>query len=63
MPLPKSPPTFAPRELKVGLGYYVLVTWPDGRPQHINGFKSEAAALAWIESKSQGWLEQNSASN
>jgi hypothetical protein len=55
MSQPKTSPTFGTRELKVGL-YYVLVTWPDGRPEHVNGFKSEAAALAWIESESKGWL-------
>jgi hypothetical protein len=50
--------TFEPRELKDGSGWYVLVTYPDGPPEHIPDFASEVEARDWIASNAQDWLKR-----
>ena len=44
----KHLPTFEISESKGG-GYLVLVTWPEGPEQQLDGFASVEAARAWIE--------------
>jgi len=33
------------------------VTWPDLREQYLDGFQSFAETVAWVNGKSQAWLE------
>ncbi len=51
--------TFEPHKTEDGTGYYILVTWPDGRTARIGGlFKDETAALDWIRLGSRAWIAQ-----
>jgi len=49
-------PTLEPRALKDRSGWYVLLTWPSGADEQINGFAAEAEAQTWIEHESQAWI-------
>jgi hypothetical protein len=40
----RDPGAFQPYRDKVGNGYSILVTWPDGRIQHVHGFPFEIEA-------------------
>jgi hypothetical protein len=52
-------PTFSAVPSKAGSEWYVLVSWHDGRvPEHVSGFQSEEAALAWITKESPEWLQK-----
>ena len=42
-------PKFTPEPDKVGLGWCVIATWPDGLRIVIPGFGSEEQARRWIE--------------
>jgi len=44
-----SGPTAKPKPLKDGSGWYVKVTWPDGRVDLFDKFGSETMARDWIE--------------
>ena len=56
-PAPASPtPTMTPRQLKFFSEWYVVVAWPDGREQRVNGFDSEAHARGWIDQESEAWI-------
>jgi len=37
-------------------GYLVLVTWPKGPEQQLDGFGSVEAARAWIEEDGPNWI-------
>jgi len=52
--------TFKPVEWKILPEWYVLATFPDGKELRISGFKTEAAASAWIASGSAYWLKEHS---
>lgn len=52
-------PTLEVRELKDGSAYYVLVTWPDGMEQQVNGFSNREEAHLWIEHDSDAWLARH----
>jgi hypothetical protein len=54
--MPKSQPSFDPRRLNAGSGWYVCVSWSYGQIEHVNGFASEHEAKAWIDAKSKDWL-------
>ena len=41
---------------RIGGGYYVRVTMPDGRVERIEGFEIEADAAKWIRNESVVWL-------
>jgi hypothetical protein len=49
--------TFEPAKMQVGLGWYVLVTFPDGEKTQIYDFNTKAEARDWIANKSASWLE------
>ena len=51
----KSRPTFEISESKDG-GYVVVVTWPEGPEQQLDGFASVEAARAWIEEDGPNWI-------
>jgi hypothetical protein len=50
--------TFDPKPQRSGTGWYVVATYPDGRQEHILGFKTEAEAVEWLaSSRCQAWLK------
>ena len=57
--MPKSAEkiTFDLKPLKVGEGWYIVVTYPGGMQEHIPGFHSVAEAEVWLSGKGrQTWL-------
>ena len=38
--------------------WYVLVTWPAGSKDRIDGFENEAHARGWIAQESAAWIEK-----
>jgi hypothetical protein len=46
--------TMEPRQLKDLSGW--LIVWPTGPEQHVSGFRTEAAARAWIKKESKPWI-------
>ena len=52
-------PRFAPRPEKLGDGWLVIVTWPDGVQQQVAGFKTEGEAEDWIRKDAFAWLQQH----
>ena len=56
--MPKSADkiSFDLKPLKVGEGWYIVVTYPGGMQEHIPGFHSVAEAEVWLSSKGrQTW--------
>jgi hypothetical protein len=53
-----KPATYETHPLKDGSGFYVRVTWPDGRDWHVNPFETPASAARWIESNANEWLRK-----
>ena len=51
----KYRPTFEISESNDG-GYLVLVTWPKGPEQQLDGFASVEAARSWIEQDGPNWI-------
>jgi hypothetical protein len=57
--MPKSADkiTFEARPLKVGSGWYVVVTYPGGMQEHVAGFHGELEAKQWLDGTGyQMWL-------
>ena len=57
--MPKSAEkiTFDLKPLKVGEGWFIVVTYPGGMQEHIPGFHSVAEAELWLSGKGrQTWL-------
>jgi NTP pyrophosphatase (non-canonical NTP hydrolase) len=54
-----STPTLTPRQLGFFSDWKVLVVWPNGLKQQINGFTSEAHAQGWITHNSSDWILAN----
>ena len=50
--------TFAPQPRQFGVQWHVIGTYPNGREEHITGFKTEASALDWIANDSRDWLKK-----
>jgi hypothetical protein len=53
-----SRPLFEVCEWKIGGGFYVTATFPNGAPEQIQGFATEADAVRWIKNESALWLHQ-----
>jgi len=49
---------FEPVQLKAEPEWYVRITLPHGEDIHIDEFKTEAEARAWIDDKSAAWLKK-----
>ena len=49
---------FEPVQLKAEPDWYVRITLPHGEEIHIDEFKTEAGARAWIDDKSSAWLKK-----
>jgi hypothetical protein len=47
--------------LKDGSAWYIELTWPDGRVEHIDSFQSEAEINDWISRKSSAWIKARTA--
>jgi len=41
-----------------GENWFVAATWPDGRFEEIQGFKTESEANEWIAKEFQAWLDE-----
>ena len=57
--MPKSAEkiTFEAKPLKVGIGWYVVVTYFGGMQEHVPGFHSELEAKEWLGGAGcQMWL-------
>jgi hypothetical protein len=52
-----SKPAMKPFCLKDGSAWYIELTWPDGRVEHIDSFQSESEINDWISRKSDAWLK------
>jgi hypothetical protein len=49
-------PTFSVQDLKYGVGFVVIATWPDGRSEQLVGFYREALhAQRWINERGGEW--------
>jgi hypothetical protein len=49
-------PTMEARQLGFFSDWYVVVVWPSGKKQRVDGFNSKAHALGWIEHESPEWI-------
>jgi hypothetical protein len=49
---------FDPTPFKIGSGWFVRVSLPNGDQTQISGFFTEAEAKEWIAGESPGWLKQ-----
>lgn len=58
MALGPSQANFKARPVKVGDGWYVRVTWDNGRTADVPGFANEADAEQWIRHEAAAWLEK-----
>jgi len=58
MGISKQKTKFAPVQLNAEPGWYVRITLPHGEDIHIDEFKTEAEARAWIVDKSPAWLRK-----
>jgi hypothetical protein len=48
-----------PLALKLGGGWYVKATHPNGRIEGVTGFATEAEAKDWIDRMSPDWLRDS----
>ena len=53
---PSAPPRLETRAVKHGEGWFVLVTWSNGRTAQIDGFADEPEAAQWIKISAAAWL-------
>ncbi len=52
---------FVPVKWKILPGWYVLVTFPDGKELPLNGvFRTKAEALEWLRTSSAEWFQEHS---
>ncbi|HEY2658942.1 MAG TPA: hypothetical protein VGI79_04415 [Caulobacteraceae bacterium] len=52
----RAAPTMSIRQMQTFSEWYVLVVWPTGKQQQVNGFQSEAHARGWIDTESKAWI-------
>ena len=55
----KGSPTLQARELKDGSAWYIVLTWPNGLTESIDGFSSETEINEWMTTKYRGWLAKH----
>jgi hypothetical protein len=48
--------TLTPLPIRGSPGWFVQVSFPDGREKRISRFTTEAEARAWIDNESDDWL-------
>lgn len=49
-------PTMEARPVGFFSDWYVLVTWPNGKKERVDGFENEAHARGWIAQESEAWI-------
>jgi hypothetical protein len=49
-------PILTPHPIKGSPGWFVKISFPDGRERRISRFVTETEAQAWIENESDDWL-------
>ncbi len=49
-------PTYEIEANRIDEGYFVGVTFPDGKAETIYGFKSELDAIKWVRCEAVVWL-------
>ena len=49
-------PTFKPEQMGFFSEWFIVITWPDGQQQKMNGFRNEAHCQGWIEHESAKWV-------
>ncbi len=49
-------PTLTPHPITGSPGWFVKISFPDGRERRISRFLTEADAKAWIHNESDDWL-------
>jgi hypothetical protein len=54
-----SSPTMTPHQRKDSAGWMVIVAWPDGTEEQVNGFRSLSDVVSWMPDGSQEWLEKH----
>ena len=42
-----------------GADWYVAVTWPSGRFEEVDGFRTESDANGWVAQRFQSWLDES----
>jgi hypothetical protein len=47
---------FEPAALKIGSGWYLRVTFPNGEPAQVSGFFSEREAKLWVDEEAEAWI-------
>ena len=55
----KGSSTLRARELKDGSAWYIVLTWPNGQTENIDGFSSETEINEWMTTKYRGWLAKH----
>ncbi len=53
------PPSLSVKELKLGGEWYVIIAWPNGAFEHVEGFWTERDAADWIDHESAEWLQRH----
>jgi hypothetical protein len=48
---------FDPLPNKVGEDWYIRAIHPNGKQEHIRGFKSAAEAMSWLGPECKDWLK------
>jgi hypothetical protein len=56
MPEKARLPVFCIEPDPIGLGFRVVVEWPDGSIEHVTGMGSEDQARRWVENDAPGWI-------
>jgi hypothetical protein len=51
-----SEPSFEVDENRIGEGYFVRVTFPDGKTEAVYGFATRADAIKWVRCEAIVWL-------
>jgi hypothetical protein len=59
MPKSANQITFDLKPLKVGEGWYIVVTYPGGMQEHIPGFHSQAEAEQWLSGSHNGYFQDS----
>ena len=58
MALGPSPIHFSAHPVEIGDGWYVRVTWDNGRTAEVPNFATEAEAEQWIKHEAAAWIEK-----
>lgn len=55
----KTPcPLMTPQKREDSSGWLVIVSWPGGPEERVNGFRSLADVTSWLANGAQEWLQK-----